>query len=360
MFEVGGVITLKSDLRISDGYVTIAGQTAPSPGIMLKGYGVRITTSNVLMQHLAIRVGDDGRSADGSWDNADALQIIGSGSSHIVIDHCSLSWGIDENVSVWASNARNITFSNNLIGEGLMDSVHTKGVHSKGLLIGGESNNPKNIAIVGNLFAHNLDRNPQLKGGTSSFIANNLVYNYGGNPYTEYGSNLTRNYVSEKTLATFIGNVYVDGPDTPSSCYVIAANSTLTSDSKIYVSDNHNMTRSSYLLNSSAKTFQVSSQPISNADYVPLASDQVVDSVLTYVGSRPAQRDAVDARVVREVLAGTGSRKNSSAGLWPSYPASSRSFDAYLPIDPHGDDNGDGYTNIEHVLYDLARQVEGH
>ncbi len=357
VFEVGGVINLKSDLRISNGYVTIAGQTSPSPGIMLKGYGVRITASNVLMQHLAIRVGDDGRSADGSWDNADALQIIGNGSSNIVIDHCSMSWGIDENVSVWASNARNITFSNNIIGEGLMSSVHTEKPHSKGLLIGGASNNPKNVAIIGNLFAHNLDRNPQIKGGTSTFIANNLVYNYGGNPYTGYGSNLTTNYVSEKTLATFIGNVYIDGPDTPSSSYVIASNSTLTSDSKIYASDNHNMSRSSYLLNNSAKSFQASSAPVSLSDYVPLASGNVVDSVLTHVGSRPAQRDAVDARVVAEVYSGGGSRKDHSSGLWPHYPASSRSLDSYLPANPHGDDNGDGYTNIDHMLYEMARQV---
>jgi hypothetical protein len=359
VFEVGGAINLGSDLRISNGYCTIAGQTAPFPGIMLKGYGLRISTSHVLLQHLAIRVGDDGRTANGSWDNADALQITGSGSSNIVVDHCSLSWAIDENASIWASNAHDITFSNNIIAEGLMDSVHTEQPHSKGLLIGGASNNPKYVAIIGNLLAHNLDRNPQLKGGTTTVVANNLIFNYGGLPYTGYGANMTRNYVSERILASFVGNVYIDGQDTPSGSYAIASNSTLTSDSKIYAYDNVNHSRPSYMLNSSAKSYEVSSPPVSISDFLPLSSNKVIDSVLSYTGARPAERDDADARIVNEVVTGNGVRKNHSSGLWPSYPQASRDFDQFIPASPNGDDDGDGYTNIEEVLYAMARQVEG-
>jgi hypothetical protein len=359
VFEVGGAINLNSDLRISNGYCTVAGQTAPFPGIMLKGYGMRISTSHVLLQHLAIRVGDDGRTANGSWDNADALQITGSGSSNIVVDHCSLSWAIDENASIWASNAHDITFSNNIIAEGLMDSVHTEQPHSKGLLIGGASNNPKHVAIIGNLLAHNLDRNPQLKGGTTTVVANNLIFNYGGLPYTGYGANMTRNYVSERILASFVGNVYIDGQDTPSGSYAIASNSTLTSDSKIYAYDNVNHSRPSYMLNSSAKSYEVSSPPVSISDFLPLSSNKVIDSVLSYTGARPAERDDADARIVNEVVTGNGVRKNHSSGLWPSYPQASRDFDQFIPASPNGDDDGDGYTNIEEVLYAMALQVEG-
>ncbi|MEZ4483904.1 MAG: hypothetical protein R2864_04690 [Syntrophotaleaceae bacterium] len=355
VFEVGGAINLNSDLRISNGYVTVAGQTAPFPGIMLKRYGLRISTSNVLVQHLAIRVGDDGRSADGSWDNADALQITGSGSSNIVIDHCSWSWGIDENSSTWASNAHDITFSNNLIGEALVSSVHSEGAHSKGLLIGGSSNNPKRVAIIGNLFAHNVDRNPQLKGGTSTVIANNIMYNC-GDSYSI--SNMTRNYVTEKTLASYLGNVFIDGPQSAAGAYAIKAESNLASGSAFYASDNVNLSRPSYLIKDSAGA-KVSSPPLSISDYSPLSSGVVIDSVLAYTGTRPGQRDAVDARIVSEVLNGTGSRKNHSSGLWPSYPSTTRDFDQYIPASPNGDSDGDGYTNIEEVLHQMALQVEG-
>ena len=355
VFEVGGAINLSSDLRISNGSVTIAGQTAPFPGIMLKGYGMRISTSHVLLQHLAIRVGDDGRSADGSSDNADALQITGSGSSNIVIDHCSWSWGIDENSSTWASNAHDITFSNNIIGEALVSSVHTEGAHSKGLLIGGSSNNPKRVAIIGNLFAHNVDRNPQLKGGTSTVISNNIMYNC-GDSYSI--SNMTRNYVTEKTLASYMGNIFVDGPQSASGAYAIKAESNLASGSAFYANDNVNLSRPSYLIKDSAGC-KVSSAPLSIADFSPLSSGSVVDSVLIYTGTRPAQRDAVDARLVVEVVNGTGSRKNHSSGLWPTYPQANRDFDQFIPASPNGDDDGDGYTNIEEVLYAMALQVEG-
>ncbi|APG29006.1 hypothetical protein A7E78_03320 [Syntrophotalea acetylenivorans] len=355
VFEVGGAINLNSDLRISNGNVTIAGQTAPFPGIMLKRYGVRINTSNILMQHIAIRVGDDGRTADGSWDNADALQITGSGASNIVIDHCSWSWGIDENSSTWASGAHDITFSNNIIAEALVNSTHSEGSHSKGLLIGGSGNNPKNIAIIGNLFAHNVDRDPQLKGGTSTVVANNVMYNC-GDSYSI--SNMTRNYVTEKTLASYLGNVFVDGPQSASGAYAIKAESNLASGSAFYADDNVNLSRPSYLIKDSAGC-RVSSAPLAIADYSPLASGQVVDSVLTYTGTRPAERDDVDARIVSEVYNGNGSRKNHSSGLWPNYPSTTRDFDQYIPSNPTGDSDGDGYTNIEEVLYQMALQVEG-
>ena len=84
-----------------------------------------------------------------------------------------------------------------------------------------------------------------------------------------------------------------------------------------------------------------------------------MDSVLTYTGTRPAERDDVDARIVSEVYNGTGSRKNHSSGLWPSYPSTTRDFDQYIPSNPNGDDDGDGYTNLEEVLHQMAMQVEG-
>lgn len=135
VFDVGGVIRLQRDIKITSPYITLAGQTAPGDGIMIRDFGLRIRTHDVLIQHVAIRVGDDGRSRDRSWDNLDCLQILGG--YNIVIDHVSASWGIDENMSVWGSNIHDLTVSHCLIAEGLRDSVHPEGPHSKGLLVGG-------------------------------------------------------------------------------------------------------------------------------------------------------------------------------------------------------------------------------
>ncbi len=171
-------------------------------------------------------------------------------------------------------------------------------------------------------------------------------------------SNMTRNYVTEKTLASYLGNIFVDGPQSASGAYAIKAEANLASGSAFYADDNVNLSRPSYLIKDSAGC-KVSSAPLSISDYSPLSSGNVVDSVLAYTGTRPAQRDDVDARLVVEVVNGTGSRKNHSSGLWPSYPQASRDFDQFIPSNPNGDDDGDGYTNIEEVLTAMALQVEG-
>src|SRR5690554_961641 len=117
VFEVSGAIQLQKDLRIQNPYITIAGQTAPSPGISLYGGTVRIyDTHDVLIQHIRIRVGD----ANGGSDpiNRDALDLAGgSGVNNVVLDHVSASWALDEMVSVW--KGRNVTIRNSIISEAL-------------------------------------------------------------------------------------------------------------------------------------------------------------------------------------------------------------------------------------------------
>ncbi|CAN5718984.1 hypothetical protein BH23PLA1_BH23PLA1_34980 [soil metagenome] len=105
----------------------------------------------------------------------------------MLIDHCSIAWATDENLSAsgprfdgenveqWRQNtSHDITFSNCIIAEGLDDSTHAKGGHSKGSLI---HDNASNIAIIGNLYASNVDRNPLFKGGARGVIVNNLSDN---------------------------------------------------------------------------------------------------------------------------------------------------------------------------------------
>ena len=97
VFEVSGAIRLTSDLIIRNNQIRIAGQTAPSPGIMIRGAAILITASDVLIQHIRVRAGDD--TTGPNPDNRDSLKITGTTAKpvrNVVIDHCSFSWSIDE------------------------------------------------------------------------------------------------------------------------------------------------------------------------------------------------------------------------------------------------------------------------
>src|SRR5690606_1254907 len=165
----------------------------------------RVSTNNVLVQHLRLRVGD--APTGPSPDNRDSLKIEGGTSVHsVVIDHISASWAVDENVSIWGNGIRDITISNSIISEGLDNSLHPKGPHSKGLIVGGDPE-PKRVSIIGNLFAHNFERNALLSSGV---FANNVVYNWVWRAtQIRPGSD---NSANEVLTASVVGNVYIKGP----------------------------------------------------------------------------------------------------------------------------------------------------
>ena len=180
VFEVSGTIRLTSDLVIRNDQIRIAGQTAPSPGIMIRGAGILIIASGVLIQHIRVRPGDDTNGP--SPDNRDALKISGTSTRpvrNVIIDHCSFSWSIDEIASTWGPHD-NITFSNNIFAEPLNESLHPQydgtGTmpHGFGVLYGPA--NGGGITFVGNLMAHVVERNP-LSRAAVLVMVNNLVYN---------------------------------------------------------------------------------------------------------------------------------------------------------------------------------------
>ena len=225
VFEVGGVIDLaESTLRITEPYLTIAGQTAPAPGITLIRGGIDITTHDVIVRHIRVRPGDGGR-ARLSGSDYDAISTIAA--HDVIVDHCSLTWATDENLSAsgprftgnspeeWRKGtSHRITFSNNIIAEGLADSVHVKGEHSKGSLI---HDNVSDILIIGNLYAHDQERSPLFKGGVRGAIVNNLIYDPGQRAIhynliaEEWG-----NQPYQTGEMTIIGNVLRGGQSTPS------------------------------------------------------------------------------------------------------------------------------------------------
>ena len=187
VFEVGGIIDLDgSVIVLRNPYITIMGQTAPDPGITLIKGGMSIQTHEIIIQHIRVRPGENKQPKKSGWE-VDGINT--NGAHHVIIDHCSFSWATDENPSAsgcrfegnnleeWRQNtSHTITFSYNIIAEGLSHSSHAKGEHSKGSLI---HDNTTEIAIIANLFASNVQRNPFFKGGAQGVIVNNYIYNPG-------------------------------------------------------------------------------------------------------------------------------------------------------------------------------------
>jgi len=209
VFDVSGAIRITSDLVIRNNQIRIAGQTAPSPGIMIRGAAILITASDVLIQHIRVRTGDD--TTGPNPDNRDSLKISGTAAKpvrNVVIDHCSFSWSIDEIASTWGPHD-NITFTNNIFAEPLNDSLHPQydGTsvmpHGFGVLFGQADNS--SITFVGNLMAHIVERNP-LSRATELVMVNNLVYNRGTMDLDLQGEG------GRVSNSSVVGNVFMRGP----------------------------------------------------------------------------------------------------------------------------------------------------
>ena len=187
VFRVGGLIEIDEPFYIRYPFVTIAGQTAPGDGITIKNGGITILTHDILLQSLRVRPGAEGKSV--GKDN-DSIGILGpkfAGDSYnIVLDHISVSWAEDENISIYEGPS-NITVSWSIISEGLNKSRHQEGEHSTGLLIGDRADK---VSVHHNIFAHNEQRNPMNKNGGTLDIRNNVIYNWGNDANIKLQGNL--------------------------------------------------------------------------------------------------------------------------------------------------------------------------
>ena len=362
IFRTGGTINLQSRMTVSDPFLTIAGQTAPGDGITLRmapgsstDQGtMQVETHDVVIRYVRFRPGDNG-SGD---DSHDALQIYKAGVSNVVVDHSSFSWAIDENVNTY-DESHDITVSNSIISEALSNSTHPQGEHSKGMLAGGV--NAHNISIHHNLFASNVDRNPQVSGVSVADIRNNVVYNYGDG--SGDGVTLISSSKGEPDV-NWVGNYYKPGPDSdPSRPEFATYDGSTGSTHEWYGEGNMRWTSSG---DQAARVASGAVGRRTTAFATPAVTTtsaaQAYTDVLDGAGASLV-RDAVDERIVAEVRNGTGSIKDSATGLYPTLatgtpPADSDgdgmpdAFESAHGTDPgspdaNGDVDGDGYTNIE-------------
>jgi len=210
VFDVSGMIDLNSRVSISGDNLTILGQTAPGDGICFRGNSVKVNGNNIILRYLRFRVGS--KLADGSDTVTQDGFEIADFCENIIMDHCSISWGTDENLSAYA--IENVTVQNCIVAEALNQSIHSKGEHSYAGIWGGV-----NVSFHHNIIASHKSRNPKI--GTSETVTmtqgytddqsvidmwNNVIYNWGDK--SGYGAENGAN-------VNIVNNYYKPGPATP-------------------------------------------------------------------------------------------------------------------------------------------------
>ena len=403
VFDVAGIIDLKSALVVNRDNVTIAGQTAPGDGICLRGNTFRIAANNVIVRFIRCRMGDETKVEN------DAMQVMdqdGDKYQNIIIDHCSASWSTDECASFYGM--KNFSFQWNIVSESLRQSLHEKGAHGYGGIWGGV-----NATYHHNLLAHHDSRNPRIdhdyvspqKGPVS--ILNNVVYNWKGN--TCYGGESASGTGGDFRKYNFFNNYYKPGPATPSnhiwflepttSCSNCAKKGGSILPGHFYMTGNimhgkdaltadnwsavHGASSSLIAQIRASEPFTWTESPSSIS--IHSAAD-ALEAVLGFAGAC-FSRDAVDERIARETREGTATYTGSAgkipglidsqadAGGWPEYKGEAANdsdadgipdwFEEQFGLSKSnpadalaiGFDKNGRYTNLEMYLHYIVREI---
>ena len=360
VFALGGTIRLKAPLVIAHPFITIAGQSAPGGGICIRDYGLVISnTHDVVIRYLRVRPGDLSRMSQ------DAICLANV--QNVIVDHCSASWGVDENLSVSGEGTTAATVQWCIISESLNDSWHPKGPHGMGSLI--RTNGT--VSYHHNLYVHNSNRNP--RPGTYGEppirfdFRNNVIYNWG----------ICAGYTAEDpAVVNYIANYLKTGPELrtkPHIAFQIGGVSTrMYAEGNVLV-DGEAVLRDDWALivreSEDTKLKQPFPVPATWTD----RADKAYERVLAGAGAFLPERDAVDERLLADIKAGTGMVIDSQAqvGGWPVLEAGeapqdtdadgmpdaweqAHQLDPNAPEDQGADGDGDGYTNLETYLNELA------
>jgi len=393
VFRVSGTIFLKGDLVISEPRLTIAGQTAPGGGVCLRGAHSQISADDVIVRHVRFRPGEQWKSrpatGGGSFEY-DTLRILGA--KNVIVDHCSLSWALDETMDVWNHSrlqTSNVTVQWCIISESFMYSKHPDGPHGMGMICYGV----KGMSLHHNLLAKHDTRGPSIDGGGLYDVRNNVVYLV--HAYTGRGQGLRLNYVGNYFKRPNVRTpgrncVYLFfGPEKYDDVRVFARGNYVEGGGAEN-QDNWKLFISARFVNVKARNERTeqcppylvlgeqdvsrfrSSAPVeipSRAKVKTDTAEEAYEKVLANGGAVLPKRDRVDQRIVYEVETGTGRIINSpnDVGGYPelkSAPAppdrdqdgmpdaweKQHGLSPDNPADANADRDDDGYTNLEEYL----------
>jgi hypothetical protein len=347
VFDVAGVISLKSRLTCSDKFVTIAGQTAPGNGIMLRTcpFGMQ---SDGITRFIRMRLGhkklinnlipggkndysygsEEGTSEETTLGGLDGMGMAGN--DHAIMDHCSISWTIDEAFS--SRNGKGLTLQHTLISEALNQAGHPNysagDRHGYAATIGGGEMGGQPGSYHHNLLAHCEGRNWSISGGLDGKgaydghhdIYNNVVYNWGGRA-TDGGTH----------EMNFCNNFYKMGPNSSSTLMNLQLEGTGTGTQSVYVHGNIRQEKNNGSLTQDKKgtTYKYSTSGGQKVDWEPLpttpfdfmnpegnmeTAQAAFKNVLSDVGCTLPFFDLHDQRMVKETLNGTTSTTGSKSG----------------------------------------------
>lgn len=321
VFDVSGTINLTNRLRIQNHpNITIAGQTAPGDGITLARDAFYIYSDNVIVRYIRCRFGDVSGKED------DAASIVSG--KNIIIDHVSASWSVDETFSCQSNYVDSLTIQWSMITESLHNSIHSKGAHGMGEIIGSLSQ-----SFHHNIYAHHNSRSPKVTGRRHCLVdfRNNVIYNWGNNNC----------YDGTASYINWVNNYYKAGPATASD---VRDRIFELSDEDIpggvdnpenVPEDSQNFETSLYAVGNYVNGFpSVTANNKLGIDYMlgatevknvvdnpafiapPITTQTALEAYPLVVAGAGASlvRDAIDTRIANEILTGTTTYNGSVSG----------------------------------------------
>jgi hypothetical protein len=384
LFRVAGIITLETPLTINHPFITIAGQTAPGDGVCIRGHTTEINTHDVVIRYMRFRRGN-------TKVRDDALG--GNPLGNVIVDHCSCSWGLDENLSLYrhvvkeGDKFKKLPVENLTIQWCISSEALNPFNHAFGGTWGG-----KNTSFHHNLFACNTGRNPSIGMGFDFDFRNNVLFNW---------RHRTMDGGDGSSRVNVVANYYKPGPATTSEelryriCKVDARskNDQYPGAGKWYVADNFVAGNAKVTADNWAGGVQYAPERKNKDEVIPMPTEkdarspkpfpaapitqhraeEAYELVLAWAGASLPRRDSVDLRVIESVRTGKPTFKNgiidspADVGGWPEYRGPEADadtdgdgipdwwekkygLDPNDPSDANKDGNGDGYTNLEKYL----------